>query len=410
MNKIKELKLLTVWVNPEHLVSTARHIMSGHRLRAVGVLEGQRLIGILTSEDAAAAPQDALVASVARPPIEVIQADDDIRSVADTFSSQGTDYAPVVDDNRFVGMVTATMLLQELGRSYDPLTQLSWSDRLREWGVEHLKQGQEVTIIFIDVNKFGQYNKKYGHIVGDRVLQKLADFLRESIDPDDEVLVRYGGDEFAIGTLKHRPEAEDLADSLLKRMAEISISETEEPVTFNVGVFGGRRVRERENIHYQSTLDNLINIASRACIEAKNVGRIPAEPPPELPTHALIEIPEPTSRYRVVGIYADEKQVRGVATVIISMGDAVFSGAHSRTSESVLSSVALATARALERANPGVQISVDLVELSPGEGSILVQGKAAQNGHSRELRAERKVEKDRLMTTAETMIAAFAEG
>ncbi|HWA82959.1 MAG TPA: GGDEF domain-containing protein, partial [Fimbriimonadaceae bacterium] len=194
------------------------------------------------------------------------------------FWQEDLDYIPVVQGDRFRGIITPNMLLKEMARSWDPLTGLSWSDRLREWGVENLKLGREITIIFIDLDDFGTYNKKYGHIVGDRVLRKVAEMIQEKIEPTLDLLVRYGGDEFAIGTIRDQAESLLLSRSLRDGMSHLRVAGSDEPVTFSIGVQGGKRTKERENVHYAATLDNLINLASKDSMAEKIAKKGPTPP------------------------------------------------------------------------------------------------------------------------------------
>lgn len=61
----------------------------------------------------------------------------------------------------------------------------------------------------IDIDKFKKINDTYGHLCGDRVLQRLVQVLSGALRPDDYV-VRMGGDEFAMmlcgGQVKERVE------------------------------------------------------------------------------------------------------------------------------------------------------------------------------------------------------------
>jgi len=52
-------------------------------------------------------------------------------------------------------------------------------------------------VVFIDVDNFKEINDTYGHQIGDSVLVRVADVLRQSIRDTDKVF-RYGGDEFVI--------------------------------------------------------------------------------------------------------------------------------------------------------------------------------------------------------------------
>lgn len=53
------------------------------------------------------------------------------------------------------------------------------------------------SLVFIDIDDFFEVNDRFGHLVGDRVIQELAQFLRQIIRKTDS-LFRYGGDEFII--------------------------------------------------------------------------------------------------------------------------------------------------------------------------------------------------------------------
>lgn len=52
-----------------------------------------------------------------------------------------------------------------------------------------------VLLVLIDLDRFKGINDRYGHPVGDEVLARFADVLRDAVGPDD-VLARWGGEEF----------------------------------------------------------------------------------------------------------------------------------------------------------------------------------------------------------------------
>lgn len=82
---------------------------------------------------------------------------------------------------------------------HDPLTGLPnrmlFNERL-EHGLEQAKRhGWKLAVMFLDLDGFKEVNDTYGHDAGDRLLQTLAQRLRESTRADDTVC-RIGGDEF----------------------------------------------------------------------------------------------------------------------------------------------------------------------------------------------------------------------
>ncbi len=393
VKRLSELGLVPHWVSPRHRVDSAVILVEGHRARALGVLEGYRLVGLVTRLELATASKDAYVETVMSPARFVAEATWSVRKLAGYMSENGLDLVPVVEGDRFLGIVSATDLLEELGRSYDPLTGLAWSDELRQWGVESLKAGTELTVIFCDLDEFGEYNKRFGHVIGDRVLVQVAAFLQSYVDPARDLLVRYGGDEFVFATLRPRPEAVQLAEEFQSGLLLHDVP-TESGSLMSVGIAGGRRTVERENVHFMATLDNLINTASRESTLKKREKAQAARPSSQLEgeaqTPGATPAPIPTAKapMAVVEVHADDTQVHGLTTVILSRGDALISGVQSRSGRSAVESIALATAKALDRAFPGVRVvvkDVRLIERPGGTRIVEVVGSATHSGVESEI-------------------------
>lgn len=59
------------------------------------------------------------------------------------------------------------------------------------------KDENDLSMAMIDIDNFKKYNDTYGHPIGDLLLKKVVEVMR-SILRDEDVVFRYGGDEFTI--------------------------------------------------------------------------------------------------------------------------------------------------------------------------------------------------------------------
>lgn len=59
------------------------------------------------------------------------------------------------------------------------------------------RQGRNICLLFIDLDRFKPINDKYGHALGDKVLLQVAERLKKMLRASDSVC-RLGGDEFVI--------------------------------------------------------------------------------------------------------------------------------------------------------------------------------------------------------------------
>lgn len=60
-----------------------------------------------------------------------------------------------------------------------------------------VKHNISITLLMLDLDHFKQYNDKYGHLVGDRLLKDIAQIIKSAVREID-LVGRYGGEEFAI--------------------------------------------------------------------------------------------------------------------------------------------------------------------------------------------------------------------
>jgi diguanylate cyclase (GGDEF)-like protein len=319
MKKLKDLiHSQPVWVNPTHQVKTAVVLMQGYKVDALPVMEADQVVGVVTAVQMLGIPETAPVSEVMTTDVLLLDAEMPVREAAARLRQKGTDVIVVVSDT-LVGMVRAIDLISEVSRSYDPLTQLPWQDALREWSIQKLRTGHEISIIFFDIDRFGQFNKNYDHVTGDRVLEQVARTIERELDPQLTTLCRYGGDEFAVATLYMIDEAQQLAARIARRVEEIQLPRVRETISVSYGVFGGRRTREREDIHYAATVDDLITRASRLCLQMKQrKGTLAKLQLPLFPMEAE-ERPEPRIQVTGISYVAQGKEVE--ATVELALGN-----------------------------------------------------------------------------------------
>ncbi len=92
---------------------------------------------------------------------------------------------------------------QEMGRQArtDPLTGLLNRRAFLEEIARHMerldRENQPGTLLFADLDYFKPVNDRLGHEVGDQVLLRTANMLRNAVRPSD-LIARLGGDEFAV--------------------------------------------------------------------------------------------------------------------------------------------------------------------------------------------------------------------
>jgi diguanylate cyclase (GGDEF)-like protein/PAS domain S-box-containing protein len=117
-----------------------------------------------------------------------------------------------------------------------------------------------LAVIYVDLCGFKQINDDYGHSLGDRVLECVAERIRSAIRKDDW-LGRIGGDEFLIVCpVVSVPDTQDIAERVRRVVSEhLEPSATSLSLRASVGVAWTRRrvdvdrlVAESDNAMYES--------------------------------------------------------------------------------------------------------------------------------------------------------------
>jgi diguanylate cyclase (GGDEF)-like protein len=155
----------------------------------------------------------------------------------------------------------------------DPLTGLLNRRAFREEMARRIdrldRDDQPGTLMFVDLDHFKFVNDRLGHEVGDQVLQRTANILRNTLRPSD-LVARLGGDEFALWMdgadhMTAAERAERLCQDVPRELCEIA--GTEEPTpTVSIGI-ASRASGSGEPV------EGLIRRADRAMYEVKQTGR-----------------------------------------------------------------------------------------------------------------------------------------
>ena len=109
-----------VGIGPDRTLADAAGIMNESGVGALAVIEGDRLVGIVTDRDlvrrglARGLPADARIDGVMTTDVVTVDADADLHSVFGQFRTHAIRRLPVVRDGRFVGMITTDDLLINL--------------------------------------------------------------------------------------------------------------------------------------------------------------------------------------------------------------------------------------------------------------------------------------------------------
>ena len=167
-------------------------------------------------------------------------------------------------------------------RAQERLRQLAHRDRLTgllnraatETALEHLLEeaghdGFRVHVMFVDLDGFKAVNDRLGHAAGDRVLQEAANRLR-SVLRDDDLLGRFGGDEFVVVVSGRHAAGGDLAARVGKRLRDAMVP----PVVVDGEACQlGASIGTATFPDDATGLDPLLAIADAAMYEAKRARR-----------------------------------------------------------------------------------------------------------------------------------------
>jgi len=180
----------------------------------------------------------------------------------------GGTFVTVIED-----VTIARKAVREVERlaHYDSLTGLSNRHRFQKQLEKALKEitkdGKQLTLLNIDLDRFKEVNDTLGHSFGDALLRIVADRLRKSVRPID-LVARFGGDEFCVllQPSENLPDVELIAKRIIKSIQKPYLIENH---TVYVGASVGISVAPGD----AKTAEDLLKYGDLAMYRSKTMGR-----------------------------------------------------------------------------------------------------------------------------------------
>ena len=176
----------------------------------------------------------------------------------------------------YVGLVAmaledAQMQMEEIATT-DPLTGLANRRGLQERTQAVIGAGRRkkrpMAVLLADIDHFKAINDRYGHECGDMVLKQFAAALGATVKRQQDVVARWGGEEFVI-LLQDAPlnDAIALANTICRRIEATPFDIRSEHIRVTVSIGVAALVEEAAD------LDQALAIADASLYEAKHTGR-----------------------------------------------------------------------------------------------------------------------------------------
>lgn len=209
-------------------------------------------------------------------PIIFTTAEIDARTTEKAYELDGADYVTKPFRPReLLARVGVQLRLQEVLRELDImatrdiLTGILNRRKFFELGESLFNASdKELYVLMIDIDQFKKINDQYGNHVGDIVLKKVADVIKDVL-PSDAIFGRMGGEEFCVMyTSQSHEQAMDIVSDILKTVSQARIPLKDGSTiscTISIGI--GRKYPEF------NSLDSLLQEADMTLYEAKESGR-----------------------------------------------------------------------------------------------------------------------------------------
>ncbi len=145
-------------------------------------------------------------------------------------------------------------------RHFDELYEYEWKRSLRN--------NAPLSVLLCDIDNFKLVNDQYGHMAGDEVLRVTADNLKRVFKRGNDIVCRYGGEEFIVVLCMTKEESLELAQQMchLQEESVVSYKDQQLKTTISMGLASNEGV-------CLSSREELIELADKALYEAKSAGK-----------------------------------------------------------------------------------------------------------------------------------------
>ncbi|HPH65608.1 MAG TPA: GGDEF domain-containing protein [Kofleriaceae bacterium] len=154
----------------------------------------------------------------------------------------------------------------------DPLTGALNRRMLTDLGERALARSRRrrasMSVVMLDIDHFKSINDRFGHVIGDGVLQRFVEVLQRELRAED-TLIRYGGEEFCLLMPEQTlDEARIVAERLRAAIGVAKLQVAEHLIS--IGLSAGVASLAADDV---GTLQGLLSAADQALYRAKNNGR-----------------------------------------------------------------------------------------------------------------------------------------
>jgi diguanylate cyclase (GGDEF)-like protein len=162
---------------------------------------------------------------------------------------------------------TDTLTQMNNRRGFQDLTQPIWQNIIREQ--------RDASVVLIDIDSFKEFNDQYGHDIGDKVLQKVAECIIETCRGTD-ICARWGGEEFIVFLPESSQQQAVLqAERIRFAIETLKVYVENKPliISASFGVSGSEQSKLNGESLNLKALESMIKQADRALYVAKACGK-----------------------------------------------------------------------------------------------------------------------------------------